>query len=182
VHVLAGTLAQLGGARYLVDIGCGRAEKLVESAQAFGLTPIGIDYGENLARCRAAYPAGAWIEADLESAVGVVIPADVLRDAVVVCADVIEHLKDPTNLLALLRECMRSARAGLLSTPERDRTRGPDHPGPPPNPCHVREWNARELREFLQASGLTVTFTGLTRSHDVWDAMQTILVMLGPTR
>jgi hypothetical protein len=95
---------------------------------------------------------------------------------------VIEHLKDPTNLLAFLRECMRWARAGLLSTPERELTHGPEHAGPPPNPAHVREWSARELRELLLDSGLTVSFVGLTRSHDGSDGMQTILVMLGPTR
>jgi 2-polyprenyl-3-methyl-5-hydroxy-6-metoxy-1,4-benzoquinol methylase len=182
VYRLAGTLAHLGGATCLVDIGCGRAEKLVQAAEAHGLTPIGLDYGENLARCRAEYPQGSWLEVNLERPVGPIIPDHILRDAVVVCGDVIEHLTDPTNLLAFLRACMCAARVGLLTTPERDRTRGPDHAGPPPNPAHVREWNARELKAYLEDNGLTVTFAGLTRSHDRWDAMQTVLVMLGRTR
>jgi 2-polyprenyl-3-methyl-5-hydroxy-6-metoxy-1,4-benzoquinol methylase len=182
VYALAGTLAHLGGATYLVDIGCGRAEKLVQAAEAHGLTPIGLDYGENLDRCRRAYPQGSWLDVNLEHPVGSIIPDHVLRDAVVVCSDVIEHVTDPTNLLAFLRACMCASRAGLLTTPERDRTRGPDHAGPPPNPAHVREWNARELKAYLEEHGLTVTFTGLTRSHDRWDAMQTVLVILGRTR
>jgi SAM-dependent methyltransferase len=181
VYTLAGALAHLGGARLLVDIGCGYGQKLMECARQYGLSPVGVDYGVNLAHCRATYPDGTWIEADLESAAGGIVPVDVLRPSVVVCSDVIEHLVDPTNLLRLLHECMRWARAGVLSTPERDLTRGRDHAGPPPNPTHVREWNARELVELLLGSGLAVTFVGLTRSDDHSNAMRTTLVILGPT-
>jgi hypothetical protein len=181
VYTLAGALASAAGARYLVDIGCGYADKLMECARTSGLRPIGVDYRDNLSRCRRAHPDGTWIEADLEAVTEPIAGADVLRESLIVCSDVIEHLKDPTSLLRLLRECMCWAPLGVLSTPERDLTRGREHPGPPPNPAHVREWNAGELTEFLRDSGLTVSFVGLTRSDDASNAMRTTVVLLGPS-
>jgi hypothetical protein len=181
VYTLAGTLASLAGAQYLVDIGCGYADKLMQCARTFGLRPIGVDYRDNLSRCRLAHPEGGWIEADLEAVTGPIAGVDVLRESLIVCSDVIEHLKDPTSLLRLLRDCMCWAPLGVLSTPERDLTRGREHAGPPPNPAHVREWNAGELTEFLRDSGLTVRFVGLTRSDDASNAMRTTVVLLGPS-
>jgi hypothetical protein len=178
VYELAGALARAAAARHIVDIGCGYADKLVRCARACGVKPVGVDYRENIAHCRKAYPDGTWIEADLETVSERIIATDVLRKAVIVCSDVIEHLKDPMNLLRFLQACMRWAPIGVLSTPERDLTYGPGHAGPPPNRAHVREWNAAELTEFLRSSGLTVSFIGLTRSSDASPIMKTLLAVL----
>jgi hypothetical protein len=42
-----------------------------------------------------------------------------------------------------------------LSTPERDVRRGPDNMKSPRKE-HVREWNQRELRQYLQSRGFEV--------------------------
>jgi hypothetical protein len=84
--------------------------------------------------------------------------------------------------VSLLREWLRFARLGLISTPERDVRWGDKHNGPPPNPHHVREWNAEELDTYLRGSGLTVNFVGLTRSKNTAYSMWTMFVLLGATK
>jgi 2-polyprenyl-3-methyl-5-hydroxy-6-metoxy-1,4-benzoquinol methylase len=182
VYVLAGILAQLVGAHYLVDLGCGFAQKLIDTSRCYSLNPIGLDYGANLIHCRDTYPEGQWIEADFENPAHNLLGKEVLERSVIICSDLIEHLRDPTSLVSLLREWLRFARLGLISTPERDVRWGDKHNGPPPNPHHVREWNAEELDTYLRGSGLTVNFVGLTRSKNTAYSMWTMFVLLGATK
>ena len=182
VYGLAAQFGKMLGKGYLVDVGCGRGEKLIASTRAFGLTPIGIDFGANLQHCRNAYPGHAWLEDDLEHPREDLVDAEILAASVIVCADVVEHLADPTALVALLRAWLVRAPLALLTTPERDLTHGAGHRGPPLNAHHVREWNAGELEGYLSDSGVNVMFMGLTRSSDRSPEMKTTLALLGPTR
>lgn len=154
----------------VLDVGCGWGDKLAAMHTAYpwwGYT--GVDFGANIAHCRERYGWGAWIEADLERGLK-------LGDAdVVICSDVIEHLADPTALLASLRA---TGSLIVLSTPERDIQWGYDHVGPSGNLCHVREWNAVELHAFLEDSGFTIHHHGLTRGSDQGWAMATQLVVM----
>jgi 2-polyprenyl-3-methyl-5-hydroxy-6-metoxy-1,4-benzoquinol methylase len=181
VYRLAAHLGALGSARYLVDLGCGRAHKLLEVTAATAMQPVGIDFGDNLRHCRATRPDATWIEADLERPDVSLVGQDILGDAIVVCSDVIEHLEDPDGLVRLLREWMRAARICVLTTPERDLLHGPRHRGPPRNPHHLREWNAAELAGYLSGSGLNVLHVGLTRSSNAAPDMRTSLAIIGPT-
>lgn len=160
VYSVAERLAVRLGATAVVDVGCGRAAKLVRLA---GVAPlIGIDFGDNIAACRTLHPDHRWFEADLELDTGW---ADHAPDgALVICSDVIEHLVDPTRLLSGLRQVASRAAAVVLSSPERARTYGGSHWGPPSNPAHVREWTLEELRSLVEAHGLPVTVAGTTRS------------------
>ena len=182
VYSLAGLLAQLVKAHYLVDLGCGSAQKLIDTSRRFSLVPIGLDYGANLVHCRNTYREGQWIEADFENPDPNLLGPDVLEQAVIICSDLIEHLRDPTSLVSLLKEWLRFARLGMISTPERDVRWGVKHNGPPPNPHHIREWNAEELDSYLKESGLTVDFVGLTRSINTAYSMWTMFALLGATQ
>lgn len=103
VYVLAGILAQLVGARYLVDVGCGSAQKLIDTSQHYSLKPIGIDYGANLIHCRSTYPECEWVQADFENPSRNLLGKEVLERSVIICSDLIEHLRDPTSLVSLLQ-------------------------------------------------------------------------------
>jgi SAM-dependent methyltransferase len=154
----------------LVDIGCGNGEKVAALAGEFAIT--GIDFGPNIEICRRLHPGMSWLEADLD-AEGPLEGVDA-RGAVVVCADVIEHLVRPERLLAKLRNLLSEGAAALiLTTPERDLRRGTAHLGPSPNGAHVREWNSRELESFMRASSLEARF-GLTRTNDAAPFLHTI--------
>lgn len=176
VYPVAARAAGRIGASLLVDVGCGRGAKLVASAE--GLDTVGIDVGENLLHCRERYPDRRWLECDLDRPHALPLSPAELARAVVVCSDVIEHLAEPEHLLASLRGALRHAPLLVLSTPERDLTRGVHDTGPPPNPCHVREWALAELVELLAHHGLPPRQVGLTRSEDRWELMQTILVFV----
>ena len=167
--------ARLGATR-IVDVGCGTAAKLAALHPRFEI--VGIDHGPNIERCRERYGFGSWIEHDLESADALPLDPEVLRGSVIVCADVIEHLVEPERLLAALRGALDHAEAVVLSTPDRDLTWGPEHAGPPPNPCHVREWNRDELVALLHAAGFAHVAAGHTRSNDQGPARNTILACL----
>jgi SAM-dependent methyltransferase len=151
-----------GGARRIIDVGCGNGAKLIAlAADCPDVATIGIDRGANLARARARAPA--------------------LAGSVVINADVIEHLPDPHQLLAQLRAAHAHAELILLSTPERHLTRGLRDPGPPGNPAHIQEWTVRELGALLRAEGLAMHSLGLIRAHDHSDQVATIFAAIART-
>ncbi|MDQ1591836.1 MAG: hypothetical protein QOG71_2463 [Pyrinomonadaceae bacterium] len=175
-YPLAAHLAAYYGCRHVIDIGCGLAHKLVELHPRFEV--IGVDFGDNLHRCRERYPFGQWIEWDLERDGVIELDPAIVASSVVVCSDVIEHLVDPTGLLANLRALLEHAPAAVLTTPERDLVRGSSHFGPPQNPSHVREWNLAELEMLLRAERLRINFTGLTMDNDhEWQKRTSLAVL-----
>lgn len=179
VYPEAARLARLLGATCIVDLGCGGGGKLAELHPRFEL--VGIDLpGPNLEHCRRRYPFADWLDHDLEGLVALPVPEPRLKASLLVCSDVIEHLRRPDRLLVKLRSALDLARAVVLSTPERDLTWGPDHAGPPPNPCHVREWSRAELAAFLDDAGLVHRSMVLTRSNDGRHERKTMLWRLFP--
>jgi len=180
VYELAGYLGERFGCRYIIDIGCGNGKKLAELHPRFEI--IGVDYGVNLEVCREHYPFGTWQEHDLEQPEHIAIPDEILSQAIVICADVIEHLVDPSHLLNNLRGMMEHSPACLLSTPDRDLSTSPDHLGPPINPSHVREWNLAELNDLLLHFRFNVEFIGLTMNNHYNLEKKTILSVMGNNR
>lgn len=174
VYPFALEVADERGAKAIVDIGCGRAGKLAAlQAEHPDRRYIGIDYGANIEWCRERYDWGEWLEEDFDQP-HIIVAAG----AVIVCADVIEHLRRPEHLLAAIHGsgCV----AVVLSTPERERTYCMDHDGPPTNPCHVREWNLGEFDELLRQSGFEIEHLGVTRSNDAGAGEKTILALARP--
>ena len=174
VYSLVAALAQRLDATGVVDIGCGQAAKLLRLAGTVPLT--GVDYGENIAACRAAHPEHRWLEADLERDLAWV--EAVPEGAIVVSSDVIEHLVDPKTLLDGLAQVRSRARAIVISTPERIRTHGPDHQGPPTNAAHVREWALPEFETLLAGAGLSPLAIGATRSCNTRPELATIVAVI----
>lgn len=152
VYRHAGRLALQREARSVLDVGCGLATKLVEYIAPCCPDITGIDTDETIAQCRERFPSRSWLAADIEA------PALALhrRYDLIVSADVIEHLLNPDRLLDLIRAASHEATTVVLSTPDRDRRRGPDDMGPPGNWSHVREWNVEEFRAYLESRGFRV--------------------------
>ncbi|MGI8828261.1 MAG: class I SAM-dependent methyltransferase [Candidatus Limnocylindria bacterium] len=176
VYRAAAAVARTVGAHQVVDVGCGRGEKLVALHPGLGL--IGIDFGPNIDHCRSAYPFGTWIEHDLEEPGPLPLLDDQLRGSVIVSADVIEHLVAPERLLEKLAMALGLAKVVLLSTPERELWSGVRDGGPPRNACHVREWSIRELGQLLRTAGLPNHSIGLTRSNDRTEELHTSLAVI----
>ncbi len=176
VYALAGFLAERAGVRHVVDLGAGNGQKLLPFAERFHL--IAVDHGSNLERIRQVVPGASCIEFDLERGVPP-LPEAILRDSVVIAADVVEHLEDPRPLLRGLGDWCRLCPYVLLSTPDRERVRGLGSLGPPANPSHVREWSLGELKRLLAAHGATSEFIGFTINTDFHRCKSTSLAVLG---
>lgn len=179
VYRVAADFGSRLGASTIIDAGCGDGAKLL--ADCAGFATIGIDYGPNLESCLRRAPGRIWRELDFEGPDPLPVTLQELRNAVIVCADVIEHLVNPVPLLARLRDSLSSASVILLSTPERALTWGDDHLGPPPNVSHVREWSLAELGRLLRNQGFDRGVLGLTRSNDATrDERTSLAVLPGP--
>ena len=177
VYPYAAAIADRIGASWLIDIGCGRAGKLLPYREQFQL--LGIDYGENIRWCRERHESGTWVEWDLTSPDPMPISEQIAREAVVICADVIEHLPDPVPLVRNLASLAERSRAVVVSTPDRALVRGPHDLGPPGNPSHAREWTLSELAQLFGAHGAPPALAGLTRSNDRDSLKHTVLLTFG---
>lgn len=161
IYRAASRLAHRIGAKRLVDIGCGRAGKLLPLANQFKI--CGIDYGENIAYCSKIAPAGEWYDNNLNEEV---VPTDIFRGSVVICADIIEHLPTPDALIKTLRNAAKGGFYVVISTPDRERLEQNTLHGPPANPAHCREWTLSELESWFVSEGLPVKWAGWTISYD----------------
>ena len=131
----------------MIDIGCGSAHKLAYlHRQCPTLEITGVDQESAIQYCRRTYQFGTWLPANLDEPLPKELPgnADLL-----ICADVIEHLGQPEILLASLRRLVHPQGLIILSTPDRDATRGVNA-NTVPNPYHVREWNVAEFAQLVQ--------------------------------
>lgn len=177
VYDLLGFLAQRAGIRYIIDIGCGSATKLMPFVGKFEL--VCIDCAAALKLARNQVPEAIFVEWDLESGLPDLLN-NFLGSAVVVCADVIEHLHNPEPLARALANLSRVCPYVLISTPDRARARGILNDGPPANPSHVREWTADEFGRFLRDCGFPTNFLiGHTINTDFHGAKTTTLVIAG---
>lgn len=96
------------------------------------------------------FPNANFVAADLDK------PNDLNEKYdLIICADVIEHLLHPENLLKTIRSSMHDETTLVISTPERDILRGRDN-SYSVHPEHVREWNTSEFIKFLENDGFCV--------------------------
>ncbi|HEY8371040.1 MAG TPA: methyltransferase domain-containing protein [Thermodesulfobacteriota bacterium] len=178
VYRVAAISARQTGASSIVDVGCGGAAKL--SALASEFQTIGIDLEPTVQACRETYPQLRFEACDLDGPHALPVADEELGRSVIVCADVVEHLARPEFLLTSLRLALRHARVLVMSTPERDLTRGIRDMGPPANPGHTREWSLAEFSSLLEHHGLAPYRIGLTRSDNKTEEMHTIMAVVRP--
>jgi SAM-dependent methyltransferase len=139
--------------RTVLDVGCGTGHKLVRYFSGRAEHVVGLDQGSAIERARRNFPGGTWIEGDFGADASWAQAAEAAPD-LVICADVIEHLADPIDLLDRLRVFGRGPI--VLSTPDRSRLDGACPLGPPLNPRHVREWTMGELQALVRSQGFEV--------------------------
>ncbi|MDP9530032.1 class I SAM-dependent methyltransferase [Pseudomonas protegens] len=133
--------------KYVIDIGCGNAVKLKSLSKRVKL--ILVDHEKILDIARSNVVSEHAYAINLESDVPD-IPDSILEESLIIFSDVVEHIKDPTNILKWLSEKSRVAPCVIISTPDRTMERGLLDFGPPANIFHIREWNLDEFSRVLR--------------------------------
>lgn len=177
VYRLAKYLAERAELTWVIDIGCGSGKKLQPFAENFSVLAIDSEFGINLAK--ESLPSATLISHDLETGLPE-ISTDILENAVVICSDVIEHIRMPDRLMSQLARISTVAPYVLISTPDRDRARGWLDMGPPANPTHVREWGASEFVRFMIDCGFeNIPLYGHTINTNFHRVKSTLLTISG---
>jgi 2-polyprenyl-3-methyl-5-hydroxy-6-metoxy-1,4-benzoquinol methylase len=130
----------------VVDIGCGSAYKLITYLSEYQTT--GYEVPVNVTALKKMYPSRKWEETNFKNT-----KLEIETD-VIICADVIEHLVDPDELINYLKT--QEFKFLILSTPARELVysvifdkNDPGLRGPPRNPAHQREWTFNEFKEYI---------------------------------
>lgn len=170
-------LAHDNSIKYVIDIGCGNAIKLVGISELVEL--ILVDHEKILQIARqnviAAYEYSINLEFETPE-----IPDSLIKESLIICSDVVEHIKDPSNILRWLSEKCRIAACVIISTPDRTRERGLLDFGPPANPFHIREWNLDEFSRLLIDFQFPEKFiSGYTIDNTLQKNKNTIFAMSG---
>lgn len=179
VYKTAFELVKKTNAKYLIDIGCGDGGKVKEVKNyKSDCQIILIDHEYIINNVVKKYDNAQYISADFDIAIPE-IDEEILKDAVIVCSDVIEHLAKPEILLEFFFRCKKWVKAIVLSTPDRVEERGYFDYGPPANPYHVREWTQDEFSRLLMDYGFTDRMLcGLTISNDHSNVKATLLCVM----
>lgn len=138
VYKLAGDLASAMNNPTILDVGCGSGSKLINMLGNY--STVGIEIEPTYSWLVKTYPKRKWLLYDPVATRG--IQADI-----VICADVIEHISNPDELMIFLNTLQ--FKYLVISTPERDRIFGTNDYGPPQNTFHYREWNAEEFAKYI---------------------------------
>lgn len=149
VYEHVGTLIKKYNLTSVLDIGCGYPVKLKKYVLPLTTDITGIDLPDVIEHT-VDFEFGKWIPCDLSS--------DVVLDRtfdIIVCSDVIEHLRNPANLLKLIRECSNENTILVISTPDTNTTTKVAD-GRPQNASHLKEWKTEELKAYLENQGFKV--------------------------
>jgi hypothetical protein len=134
VYKAARTLADQHRLRTVLDIGTGSAYKLLKYFS--GEETLGMDLPPTVRWLRRTYPDRNWTDR--------FEPRPGYRLAL--CADVIEHVPEPDQVLDLIERCQPEL--AVISTPDRSLLKR-GHDGPPGNKAHVREWTYDEFAHYI---------------------------------
>ena len=138
--------------RNVLDIGCGAGVKLKEFIAPVCSWIVGVDNEHSITYCKKSHEFGTWFVDNIENPSGAVSGTFDL----IISADVIEHLADPDKLLEYIRNHAHTNTRAIISTPERDLISGRKNKSPHINSSHVREWNRKEFRDYIEGNNFEV--------------------------
>jgi len=130
----------------VIDFGCGDAKKLLKYIKPHCSRVIGIDQEQVIAVCRTKAKDIVWHAGDVQE------PQDIGTGDIIICADVLEHVKDVTGTINNLKNAMTPDSVLVVSTPNVDTV--PDDIKI--NTGHVNFWNKEQFVKVLEDNNLDV--------------------------
>ncbi|HHL3257180.1 MULTISPECIES: class I SAM-dependent methyltransferase [Citrobacter] len=178
VYQSAFEIVKRTSAKFIIDIGCGDGKKILKVKDYVSECKIiMIDHQFIIDNITTKYDFAQYIAADFDLDIPE-ISEEILNDSVIVCSDVIEHLRNPSVLLKFFSRVKLLVKGIVISTPDRVQERGLFDYGPPTNPFHVLEWSLDEFCRLLNDYGFTnKIFAGLTVSNNLLKAKTTLIVI-----
>ncbi len=149
---VAKTLALEGDSLSCVDFGCGFGRKLVDLIEPVCPKVVGLDVQMRVDSCIHRYPESQieWKVADFNEPIKSLGTFDIA-----ICADVLEHLREPKKLIADILKHLKPDGYVIISTPDVD-TISKDVKNVSVNSQHQQFWNEKEFVALLKDSGLEV--------------------------
>lgn len=124
----------------VIDLGCGSAYKLKKYFPDTNVS--GYELEPTVSWLKNKYPHDKWYLSDFDS--------NPINADLVICADVIEHVLNPTDLIQYIKKM--KPKHIVISTPDRqlmvDKQKR-SYLGPPHNKHHVREWTFLEFNNYI---------------------------------
>lgn len=139
VYELARFYLDKYGYHNVLDIGCGSGFKLIQYFS--DCDTVGVEVDATYTFLRQKYPHRKWVNTTQVN----LVPQ---KTDLIICSDVIEHLLNPDELLQQIAKI--DFELLFISTPERNSCRSWLDYGPPQNKHHIREWNAKEFRLYIE--------------------------------
>lgn len=141
VYSYASKVAKDNDLLTVADVGCGSGYKLLK--YFLDKITVGYDLEETIEAVKKKHPLRKWVVSNFNKK-----PSGF---DLVICADVIEHVLKPDDLIHWILSM--NASHIVISTPNRDALvsglkRCPT--GPPHNPHHIREWSFSEFECYIK--------------------------------
>lgn len=146
----------------VLDIGCGTALKLMELIYPVCKNVYGINEGYIIDYVKKKYSLNTFYKDNIEdSNLNLNMKFDLI-----ISSDVIEHLEDPDKLLDYIKKYSHQNTFIIISTPERDITRGKNAISIPKK-SHMREWNLKEFNKYLKSRNFRVLYQNTIKSYRI---------------
>jgi hypothetical protein len=175
VYPFAAYLGQQFECTHVIAIGKPTAKDLIQLYPQFEV--IGIVPVADVESYRDRYGFGTWLGEDLSRPGTISLPENILKRAIIVCADLIDQLVSPACLLEKLKAWLDQAPVCILTTPERNLNESGSNGSSAPV-LHPGRWSLLELEQLLRAEGFNLEFIGLTVSDNTSHEKKTILVVI----
>ena len=160
------------GCTHVIVIGQPTAKDLIQLYPQFEIT--GFVPSADLNSYRRRYGFASWRSAERQ--VEMLLPENLLKRSIIICAHVLERVAIPANLLLTIRSWLEHAPVCVLTTSDRMFNDGGN--GSQESVSRLGKWSQPELEQLLRDQGLSVEFIGLTASDNTAHEKKTIIAVI----
>lgn len=161
VYSAAAEIARGYGCTHVIVLGVGNGINAERFLRGFEI--IGVDQPQVVTAYREAVRI-TWFAWDFNQPNPLLLPANVLQNALVLCVGLLDRVPQPEYVLQALRTMLDHVLVALITSADRDLAGG--------------RWSLSDFRAMLDENGLRVAFSGYTRTNDSDSARNTLLAVL----